>query len=81
MPPASQNPPRGRPAVRAAAFRNDTTAETCFYIGSDARRFDTVIRTNSVDLDSRGYIYAVDRDGSGLHIVELTGEARAIVGL
>jgi hypothetical protein len=59
---------------------NETTAETCFNVnGVDSCK--VVIQTNNVDLDSRGYIYAVDRAGSGLHIVELTGEARNVVGL
>jgi hypothetical protein len=36
------------------------------------------IRTNNVEVDERGYIYRADRADSGLHIVELTGAARAI---
>jgi hypothetical protein len=40
-----------------------------------------VISTNNVNIDDRGYIYAVDRRHTGLHIVELTGAARHIVGL
>ena len=36
-----------------------------------------VIQTNNVDLDDRGYIYAADRAGSGLHIIKLTGAAAA----
>ena len=42
---------------------------------------DRVISTNNVNIDDRGYIYAVDRSNAGLHILELTGEARKIVGL
>jgi hypothetical protein len=34
------------------------------------------IQTNNVDVDDRGYIYAVDRANTGMHIVELTGTAR-----
>jgi len=34
--------------------------------------------TNNVEVDERGYIYIVDREGLGLHILELTGEARKI---
>lgn len=37
------------------------------------------IQTNNDDVDDRGYIYALDRSGTGLHIIELTGEAKAIV--
>jgi hypothetical protein len=37
-----------------------------------------VVYTNNVEVDERGYIYIVDRRGAGLHILELTGAARAI---
>ncbi len=42
---------------------------------------NTQIQTNNVEVDDRGYIHAVDRAGTGLHILELTGEAREIAGL
>ena len=45
------------------------------------QRCDTAIQTNNVNIDDRGYIYAVDRANTGLHILELTGEARTLVGL
>ena len=59
---------------------NETTAETCFGGGAD-RHCAVAIQTNNVDIDSRGYIYAVDRAGAGLHIIELTGDARKVTGL
>lgn len=34
------------------------------------------IQTNNVEADNRGYIYAVDRANSGMHILELTDEAK-----
>ena len=34
------------------------------------------IQTNNVDVDDRGYVYAVDRANTGMHIVELAGPAR-----
>jgi len=34
--------------------------------------------TNNVEIDNRGYIYAVDRNGAGLDILALTGKARKI---
>jgi hypothetical protein len=37
-----------------------------------------VVYTNNVEVDERGYIYIVDRIGGGMHILELTGAARAI---
>jgi len=36
------------------------------------------IQTNNVEVDDRGYVYAADRAGTGLHILELTGAARRI---
>ena len=36
------------------------------------------IQTNNVDVDDRGYVYIVDRANTGMHILELTGPARAI---
>ena len=44
----------------------------------DAERCKLAIQTNNVEVDDRGYIYAVDRANTGLHILELTGEARKI---
>ena len=58
----------------------ENTIESCVDIDG-AEICDVVIQTNNVNIDDRGYIYAVDRSSTGLHIVELTGEAREIVGL
>jgi hypothetical protein len=44
-------------------------------------RCKVAIQTNNVEVDGRGYIYAVDRANSGLHILELTGPARAVANL
>ncbi len=44
-------------------------------------RCRVAIQTNNVETDDRGYIYAVDRANTGLHILKLTGEARAIAGM
>jgi len=37
------------------------------------------IHTNNVEVDERGLIYLADRSNTGLHIVELTGEARQLL--
>jgi hypothetical protein len=58
----------------------ENTTESCIEI-ADARQCDRAIQTNNVNLDDRGYIYALDRASTGLHVLELTGEARAIAGL
>ena len=34
-----------------------------------------------METDDRGYIYVADRANTGLHILELTGEARRIAGV
>ena len=44
-------------------------------------RCKVAIQTNNVDVDDRGYVYIVDRADTGLHILELTGPARAIAAL
>jgi hypothetical protein len=44
-------------------------------------RCKTAIQSNNVETDDRGYIYLVDRANTGMHILELTGEARATAGL
>lgn len=36
------------------------------------------IDTTNVDVDDRGYIYIVDGNNTGMHILELTGPARAL---
>jgi hypothetical protein len=58
----------------------ENTTESCIEIAG-ARQCDRAIQTNNVNLDDRGYIYALDRASTGLHVLELTGEARAIAGL
>ena len=60
------------PAVTAA------TDKRCVKIdGTD--RCKVAIQTNNVEVDDRGLIYLADRADTGLHIVELTGAARALV--
>ncbi len=41
-------------------------------------RCKVAIQTNNVEVDDRGYIYIVDRADTGMHILEVTGAARAI---
>ena len=48
---------------------------------SGAERCKTAIQTNNLEVDERGYVYIVDRANTGLHILELTGAARAIATL
>jgi hypothetical protein len=43
-------------------------------------RCKVAIQSNNVEVDDRGLIYVVDRANTGMHILELTGEAKAIAG-
>ncbi len=38
-----------------------------------------VIQTNNVETDDRGYIYIVDRANTGLHILEVEGDAKKVI--
>jgi hypothetical protein len=55
----------------------DKTDKRCVGTGAD-QRCKVAIQTNNVEVDDRGYIYAVDRANTGMQILELTGEARSI---
>ena len=44
-------------------------------------RCKVAIQTNNVETDERGYVYIVDRANTGMHILELTGEAHAAVSV
>jgi len=54
--------------------------EVAFYVPvANANTTPDGYMTNNVEVDNRGYIYATDRDGSGLDILKLTGCAKQIV--
>jgi len=57
-----------------------STVEDCITI-NETEHCNRAIQTNNVNIDDRGFIYAVDRANTGLHIVELTGTARSILVL
>jgi hypothetical protein len=77
--------------VRAVDVRNPfQPVESAYYIPAITERTkptchedngqricSTVIQTNNVEVDDRGYIYAVDRASTGMHILELTGAAKS----
>lgn len=79
--------------VRAVDVRNPyRPTEVAFYIPAVTAKTDkrcariggvdtckTAIQTNNVEVDDRGFIYIVDRANTGLHVLELTRSARAIV--
>jgi hypothetical protein len=51
------------------------TEERCV-VTNGVQTCKIAIQTNNVEVDDRGYIYAVDRANTGMHILQLTGEAR-----
>jgi hypothetical protein len=55
----------------------DKTENGCVAEGAE-RHCKITIQTNDVEVDDRGYIYMVDRNSAGLHILELTGPARQL---
>jgi hypothetical protein len=58
----------------------DKTDKRCVKVdGKD--RCKVAIQSNNLETDARGYIYVVDRANTGMHILELTGEARQVAGL
>jgi hypothetical protein len=62
------------PSITASTDKRCVTID-----GKD--RCKVATQTNNVETDERGYIYIVDRANTGLHILELTGPARAVAGL
>jgi len=58
----------------------ERTAPRCV-LADGQPRCKRAIQTNNVETDDRGYVYIVDRANTGVHILEVTGEARAIAGL
>jgi hypothetical protein len=58
----------------------EATNQRCIKVdGQD--RCKVAIQSNNVETDERGYIYVVDRANTGMHILEVTGEARAAAGM
>ena len=55
----------------------DKTTKRCVGEGTE-QHCKTVVQTNNVEVDDRGYIYIGDRANTGLHILELTGPARQL---
>ena len=53
----------------------DKTTPRCVKV-DEKDRCKIAIQTNNVEVDDRGYVYIVDRANTGLHILQLTGEAR-----
>ena len=58
----------------------EQTDKRCLKVDGQ-ERCKVAIQSNNLEVDDRGYIYVVDRANTGMHILELTGDARAIAGM
>jgi len=56
----------------------EKTDKRCVRLEGGGEACKVAIQTNNVEVDDRGYIYIVDRANTGMHILELTGTARAV---
>jgi hypothetical protein len=54
------------------------TDKRCIKLPEGKERCKVAIQTNNLEVDDRGYIYIVDRANTGMHILRVTGAARAI---
>ena len=54
------------------------TDKRCIKLPDGKERCKIAIQTNNLEVDDRGYIYIVDRANTGMHILQLSGEARKI---
>ncbi len=77
--PAIDELPRSEVAHYVPAV-TENTDQRCVEVDGE-QRCKVAIQTNNVNYDPRGYVYALDRADTGLHILELTGPAREVAGL
>ncbi|HKS63928.1 MAG TPA: hypothetical protein VJT13_19655 [Xanthobacteraceae bacterium] len=75
-----RNPYRPREVGFFIPSITEATDRRCIKVdGQD--RCKIAIQSNNVETDDRGYVYVVDRANTGMHILEVTGEAREIAGV
>ena len=75
-----RNPYRPREVGYFIPPVTEATDKRCVKVDG-AGRCKIAIQSNNVETDDRGFIYVVDRANTGLHILEVTGEARAVAGM
>jgi len=75
-----RNPYRPREVGYFIPPVTEATDKRCVKVAG-ADRCKIAIQSNNVETDDRGFIYVVDRANTGLHILEVTGEARAVAGM
>jgi len=73
-----RDPSNPVPVAYFIPARNNNTIMNC--PPGQTTNCPRAIQTNNVELDDRGLIYIVDRAGTGMHILQLTGQAKALVG-
>jgi hypothetical protein len=73
-----RDPYRPREVAYYIPAITDKTDKRCVKVDTGGEACKVAIQTNNVEVDDRGYIYIVDRANTGMHILELTGAARAI---
>lgn len=61
--------------IPATTSDTDVRCTTVTLQGKSVEICNFAIQTNNVDVDSRGYIYIVDRANTGMHILQLSGKA------
>jgi hypothetical protein len=75
-----RNPYRPREAGFFIPSITEATDKRCVKVdGKDQCKI--AIQSNNIETDDRGYIYVVDRANTGMHILEVTGEAKEIAGI
>ena len=72
-----RNPYNPREIAYYIPATTEKTAARCLKAAA-GERCKIAIQTNNVEVDDRGLVYIVDRANTGLHILELTGEARGV---
>jgi hypothetical protein len=61
--------------IPATTSDTDVRCTTVTLQGKSVEICNFAIQTNNVDVDSRGFIYIVDRANTGMHILQLSGKA------
>jgi hypothetical protein len=77
-----RDPANPLPAAYFIPAPNQNTFANCALVDPPPAAPDckNAIQTNNVELDDRGLIYIADRAGTGMHILRLTGHAKALIG-
>jgi hypothetical protein len=73
-----RDPKNPKPIAYFIQAPNSNTAASCSTINGVTNCFNATMN-DYVEYDDRGFIYAVDRAGTGVTILSLTGEARKAI--